>query len=136
MKNMIAIALLILAAGCGSSTSSSAPDATTSGGATYTLALQNYLSWCSVIEQGTSEGSTAAPPLLTVPAGTVVNLSATPSDATFVWGYWVGTDGDTSNSHDTNMTTTVTMSKNKTVQVCCPFAVAAGSTPVPCPPPT
>jgi hypothetical protein len=71
---------------------------------------------------------------MTFPAGTVVNLGAMASASFFVWGYWVGTDGDTSAAHDTSMTTTVTMTASKTVQACCPDAPPAAL--VPCPPPT
>jgi hypothetical protein len=48
-----------------------------------------------------------------------VNLHAAPNGS-FVWGYWMNTDGDTSGSHDQNQTTTVTMSADKKVNVCCP----------------
>jgi hypothetical protein len=104
------------------------------GPATFTLTLENYLSWCSVTEAGTSEGTTATV-TMSFPAGTVVDLNAMAASNVFVWDYWVGTDGDTTATHDTSMSTTVTMTKDKTVQACCPFAVAAGSAPVPCPAP-
>jgi len=137
MKKTIAIGLLILAAGC--SSSSTNPDgsggtggtAANDGATTYTLIMQNYLQWCTVTEQGTSEG-TATPVTMTFPAGTVVNLHAdTASAAAFFWAYWVGTDGDTTTAHDTNMTTTVTMTKDKTIQACCPIVGTAATCPAP-----
>jgi hypothetical protein len=101
------------------------------GGSTATLTLENYLSWCSVTENGTAPSMN--PQTYTVPIGTVINLTGDKASTTFVWGYWVGTDGDTTASHDKSMTTTVTMSKSKTVQACCPFATSPNT---PCPPPT
>lgn len=148
MKKTIAIGLLILAAGC--SSSSTNPDgsggtggtgatggtggqgANGDGAVTYTLIMQNYFNWCTVTEQGTDEG-TVTPVTMTFPAGTVVNLHAdTASAGTFFWAYWVGTDGDTTAAHDTEMTTKVTMTQNKTIQACCPVV----GTPATCPAPT
>jgi hypothetical protein len=63
----------------------------------------------------------------------MVPLSATPASSVFVWGYWVGTDGDTGASHDTAQAATVTMDKSKVVQACCPFASSPST---PCPAPT
>jgi len=91
------------------------------GGATmHTLTLNNTLSWCTVsVNGGTS--STAASRTFMFPAGTVVNLHGDTADSTvFVWGFWTGTDGDTTANHDHNMSTTVTMSSDKTVVACCP----------------
>lgn len=98
------------------------PDAASA--AMVTLTVKNYLSWCSVtIENGSP--SSAASQTVMVPAGSVVHLNAVKLNDTFVFGYWFGTDGDTSAAHDTNMTTTATvMDANKTVQACCPFASA------------
>jgi hypothetical protein len=60
-------------------------------------------------------------PSKTVPDDTVVSLSAQPK-ATFSFGFWIGTDGDKSASHDQNASTQVTVgTKNITVHVCCPF---------------
>jgi len=147
MHKTIGFALLILAAGCSSSsttptgaggTGGQAPNdgaadtlSTADGANTFTLTMENYLSWCTVTEQGTNESSTASV-TMTFPAGTVVNLTAAALNSTFVWGYWVGTAGDTTSTHDTNMTTTVTMTANKTVQACCPIAGDSS----PCLPPT
>jgi hypothetical protein len=106
------------------------------GGATagFTLTIQNYLNWCNVTENGTAYDPPNEAPVMTFPSGTVVHLmGATASSASFLWGYWVGTDGDTTASHDTNMTTTVTMTANKVVQACCPLTSAPTA---PCPAPT
>jgi hypothetical protein len=139
----MAIVLLALAAGCSSSSSNPDGSGGTGGQATggtggqaagdagtFTLKMENYLTWCTVTEQGTPEGTTALV-TMTFPAGTVVNLIGAAASDAFVWDYWRGTDGDTGAAHDTNMTTTVTMTKDKTVQACCPFAVEAGL-PTPC----
>ena len=139
MRKTVAIALLILAAGCSSSSPNPGGGGGAGGGAggqtgnndgaldgtgTFTLKMENYIQWCLVTEQGTDEGTTD-PVTQSFPAGTVVNLHAMP-DTGFVWGYWFGTDGDTTSAHDTNMTTTVTMTKDKTIQACCPITVAEG----------
>lgn len=104
-------------------------DAASDGGVT--LTVQNYLSWCTVAVNG-GGSSTAATQTLDVQPGTVVNLSGDLASATFVWGYWVGTTGDTTAAHDTAKTTTVTVNANKTIQACCPLAAAPNT---PCPPP-
>ena len=131
--------VLLLLVGCGSSYSapSSTPTSTSTGtstsGAGVTLKLEDYLSWCSVsVNQGTA--SADATQTLTVPQGTVVPLTADAASSVFVWGYWVGTDGDTNASHDTGKAATVTMDKSKVVQACCPFA-SSPSTPCPAPTP-
>jgi hypothetical protein len=133
------LAILVLLVGCGSGSSYSTPSdtststSTSTSGAGVTLKLENYLSWCSVsVNQGTA--SADATQTLTVPEGTVVPLSATAASNVFVWGYWVGTDGDTSASHDTAQAAMVTMDKSKVVQACCPFA-SSPSTPCPAPTP-
>jgi hypothetical protein len=97
-----------------------------------TLKLEDYAGWCSVTVNSGTPGT--ADQTLTFPVGTVVHLSGDTASVTlFQWGYWIGTAGDVSVAHDTSMTTTVTMSGDKTVQACCPDK---SSTPVPCPPPT
>jgi hypothetical protein len=120
---MLALALAIVhTAACGSS-SPSAVDA--GGGSDVTLSINNYLAWCTVTEQ-----SEAYMMSMEFPTGTVVNLDAMPVADSFVWGYWTGTDGDTTTAHDTSMSTTVTMTGNKMVQACCPFTTAPST---PCP---
>lgn len=101
------------------------------GNTTVTLTLENYLAWCSVSVDG-GAASTAASRVLQFPKDTVVALSGDKANATFVFGYWVGTAGDTGPSHDTAMMTTVTMDADKTVQACCPFA-SSPNTPCPAP---
>ena len=151
---LIAIATLSLSliAGCGSTTPGSGTGGSVgtggspgTGGATgtggagttgrdgaadgpvlYTLTVQNYLDWCDVTEDGTVY-PLSAPPVMSFPPSTVVNLNATPG-ATFVWGYWTGTDGDKTSGHGKNMTTAVTMTSNKTILACCPFPPPASQT--------
>ncbi len=106
--------VLILALGCGSAKPASGGD---------TLTINNYLSWCNVTVNGGS-GSSAPSQMLTETDGAKITVTATPL-ATFVWGYWQGTDGDAGGaSHDqgtgTDHTTTITMSGNKTIDACCP----------------
>jgi uncharacterized protein YceK len=131
------MAVLVLLVGCGSSYSTpystSTSTSTSTSEAGVTLKLEDYLSWCSVSVNG-AVASTNATQTLTVPQGTMVPLSATAASSVFVWGYWVGTDGDTSASHDTGQAATVTMDKSKVVQACCPFA-SSPSTPCPAPTP-
>ena len=43
------------------------------------------------------------------------------AEAGFVWGYWENTDGHMDGSHDTMMSTTVTVDADTTVHVCCPI---------------
>ena len=143
---LLAFAMLSVpvAAGCGSVTK--APDSGTAGsggstgtggrngsggGATdgpllYTLTVQNYLDWCEVTENGTAYGP-SVPPVMSFASGTVVNLNATAATG-FVWGYWTGTDGDTASAHDKSMSTTVTMTSNKTILACCPLPPPAAQT--------
>ena len=136
MTKIMGILLFLVGVGCGSS--NSAPNSTSTSTSTSTsgeptLKLESYLSWCSVSVNG-GAASTDATQTLTVASGTMVPLSATPSSSVFVWGYWVGTDGDTSASHDTAQAAVVTMDKSKVVQACCPFA-SDPSTPCPAPTP-
>jgi hypothetical protein len=97
------------------------------------LKIENYLNWCSVtVENGAA--STMAVITKSVAAGTTVHLGADTADAaSFVWGYWRGTAGDTGASHDTAKMTTVTVSADKTIQACCPLT---SSPTTPCPDPT
>ena len=67
-----------------------APD--TGSTPTFTLKIENYLSWCSVsINDGAS--NTTATQTMTVAPGTVVKVNGDLANSTFVWGYWYGTDG-------------------------------------------
>ncbi len=101
------------------------------GAAAVTLVIENYLSWCKVSVNG-GAASTAPTQMVTVAPDTVVNLSGDLASSFFVWGYWVGTAGDTTAAHDTGKTTTVKVSADKKVQACCPLASAPNT---PCPPP-
>ncbi len=92
----------------------------------YTLTVQNYLNWCDVTENGTLYAA-GVPPVTSFAPNTVVNLSAAPNYI-FVWGYWTGTDGDKTSAHDMSMATTVTMTSNKTIVVCCPDPPPAAPT--------
>jgi hypothetical protein len=112
---------------CGGTTTST----TVATGSTAALTLDDYLSWCSV-SVGGGPPSMVMSQTLMFPLNTVVSLSADRSSSTFVFGYWVGTAGDTGPSHDTAMATTVTMDRDRTVQVCCPFASSPNT---PCPGP-
>ena len=58
------------------------------GFANFTLAINNYLSWCSVRENGGVSYS----PVASFPDGTIVPLVASPV-ASFYWGYFSGADG-------------------------------------------
>lgn len=124
--------------GSNTDTGSTTTDSGTSGdtgetGGGFTLKVENYLSWCNVGVNGGAANSNAVQ-TITVAPGTTVNLSGDALNATFVWGYWVGTAGDTSATHDTSKSTTVVVDKdNKVVQACCPFASAPTT---PCPPPS
>jgi hypothetical protein len=101
------------------------PDMATSstgdGGGMFTLKLENYISWCALTVNNNAVPIMDVQTLQFAP-NTVVNLSGDKKNATFVWGYWVGTTGDVGPSHDTMMMTTVKMDSDKTVQACCPFA--------------
>ena len=130
-----AILALSLAAGCSSSTgtggSGGSPgtggqDGAADGPVLYTLTVQNYLDWCDVTENGTVY-PVSAPPVMSFAPGTVVNVNAVAATG-FVWGYWTGTDGDTTSAHDTSMTTAVTMTSNRTILACCPFPPPASQT--------
>lgn len=100
--------------------------------ASFTLKIEDYLNWCKVSVNGGAD-STAATQTFSFSSGTVVNLKGDTAGTLFVWGYWTGTAGDTTSSHDTAKTTTVTMTGNKVVQACCPLA---SSPTTPCPAPT
>jgi hypothetical protein len=132
---------LALAAGCGSSgsngtgtggsgatggTTGTGGSGATDGPVMYTLTVNNYLDWCDLTENGTKYPASTPPPM-SFPAGTVVDLNAVPNYI-FVWGYWTGTDGDTTAAHDTSMSTTVTMTSDKAILACCPDPPPAAPT--------
>src|SRR5262249_52379020 len=84
---------------------------------TFTLTIHNTLGWCAVMVNG-GTAFTDATKTFTFPASTKVQLHGDTSSAIyFVWGFWSGTDNG---AHDTNMSTTVTMTSDKSVTACCP----------------
>ena len=85
----------------------------------FTLAIDNFASWCSVSVDG-GVASSASSISNSFPEGKVVSLHAGPISDIFVWGYWTGTDADFG-ANDTNQTTEVTMSADRYVFACCPF---------------
>ena len=87
----------------------------------YVLTIDNFLAWCSVSVDG-GVASANPPPTPFIP-GTIVPLDGQPVSATFIWGYWRFTDVP---GHDTNQHTTVTMTGDHTVFVCCPFTNGTG----------
>jgi hypothetical protein len=82
----------------------------------FTLAIDDILAWCDV---SVNDGApTSAPPASLFEQGRVIPLHGDTANATyFVWGFWTGTDGGAT---DTNQDTTVTMSADKSITVCCP----------------
>ena len=84
-----------------------------------TLTIDNYLSWCNV-EVGNLAPSGGATVTLSERLGSTVFVDANPK-AGFLWGYWTGTDGDTTAAHDKSQLTTVTMTTDKSVLACCPL---------------
>jgi hypothetical protein len=89
----------------------------------FTLHMVNQAAWCTITVNGTKGAAGATPPDTVYAKDTVVTLHADP-DTPFVWGFWLGTDGqtDAGQPHDTNQDATVTMSADKTVEVCCPIS--------------
>ena len=109
----------------GLNTQTVGPDEIFAGGfdpTTFTLAITNYLAWCSISENGSPFS-----PSMSFPRGSVVALHGDAVNGTFVWGYWTGTDADTG-SNDTQKDATVTMSSDRSVLACCPFATSPGMT--------
>jgi hypothetical protein len=124
---LLALSLLSLSLNVGcASNNSPVQDGGGDGPLLYTLTVQNYLDWCDITENGSAYPA-AVPPAMSFAPGTVVHLGAAPNSI-FVWGYWTGTDGDTGAAPDTSMTTTVTMTSNKTVVACCPDPPPAAPT--------
>lgn len=103
-----------------------APDAPPADAKTgFTLRFTNALNWCDLTVDGTKFVA-SAPLDKSYAKDTVVHLHAAPTSATFIWGYWTGTDAVTGTTHDTAQDATVTMSADKTVYVCCPFPNGTG----------
>jgi hypothetical protein len=116
MKRLLASAgFLLLLSHCGSSGGTTPNDAGSNpdGGSGFTLNINDFDNWCTVTVGGN-------PASLVFPPGTVVSLDAV-AHATFVFHYWLGTDGANSgnNGLDPNASTTVTMTGDKDVLACC-----------------
>jgi hypothetical protein len=90
----------------------------------FTLTIDNYINWCSISVDG-GQPSSANPISKSFPQGTVVMLQAAPVLDIFVWGYWTDTDAG---ALDTNQSTQVTMSADRSVLACCPFKPPASQT--------
>ncbi|HET7064279.1 MAG TPA: hypothetical protein VFI49_08360 [Rudaea sp.] len=82
----------------------------------FSLTIDDILAWCDVSVNGGAP--TSAPPASSFEQGRVIPLHGDTANATyFVWGFWTGTDGGAT---DTKMDTTVTMSADRSITVCCP----------------
>ena len=117
IASVVAGALLVVVCHCGSS--SYTPPTPDGGSGALTLAVNDYLNWCTLTVSGTSQASGLVN--YDVDAGAVVGVTAV-ANATFTFHYWLGTDGaNAGNSEkDPNASTTVTMANvNKTVLACC-----------------
>jgi hypothetical protein len=89
--------------------------------APFKLTINNDVAWCSVtIDSGLPDSS------LTIEAsifpGIVAKLHADPVLG-FIWGFWNGTDDG--NGY-TQQDTTVTMTSDRSVEVCCPIPPPTG----------
>lgn len=87
----------------------------------YVLTIDNFLAWCSVSVNGGAATTSPVPTPFT--PGALVPLFGQPASAAFIWGYWRDTDVP---GHDINQSITVTMTSDRTVFVCCPFANGTG----------
>lgn len=115
----------------GSATCSSS---TTNPSDTFSLTVNNFLSWCSLSVTAPANttlpsGATAASNKLTVAKNAVVSLHGEPTTG-FIWAPSVG-KGGWSGEIDAGQNTigkniNVTMSGNKTIGVCCPFPDGSG----------
>jgi len=89
--------------------------------APFTLTINNDVAWCDVtIDGGLPDHSlTIVAPIF---PGIVAQLHADPLLG-FIWGFWNGTDdGDGFTMQDT----TVTMTSDRSVEVCCPIPPPGG----------
>ena len=92
--------------------------------APFNLTITNDVAWCSVtIDGGPPDISGTI--MASIFPGITANLHADPRDG-FIWGFWNGTDdGDGFTMQDT----TVTMTSDRSVEVCCPIPPAQGGHP-------
>lgn len=84
--------------------------------APFTLTITNDVAWCSVTIDGGLPASTGIITASIFP-GIVAQLHADPLPG-FIWGFWNGTDDG--NGY-TVQDTTVTMTSDLGVEVCCPI---------------
>lgn len=88
-------------------------DAGPTDGGSFTLNINNYLSWCTITENGSAFSA-----MKSFPAGSMVALNATPESSSFVWGYWLDIDAGTKS---TTMSITADMTRDTYLLACCPF---------------
>jgi hypothetical protein len=89
--------------------------------AAFTLTINNDFAWCNVtIDDGSPDSSAT----ITAPIfpGIVAKLHADPLLG-FIWGFWSGTDDG---NGFTMQDTTVTMTSDRSVEVCCPIPPPGG----------
>jgi hypothetical protein len=99
------------------------PDA----GPTFSLTIENFDGWCDITANGspfTANNIPMASASKSFPQNSVVELHAGPN-GDFVWGYWTGTD-HVVDGKDPNQSTTLTLSADTTIMVCCP--ISSGTT--------
>lgn len=120
MKRLLILAVAsVMFLHCGSS--SSPPDGGTpqdSGPAGIILSVSNFDVWCTLTVNG--ETQTTQSVNYAFDAGTVVPLTAV-GNPSFTFNFWTDTDGANASNggHDPNASTTVTMTKSKSVLACC-----------------
>jgi hypothetical protein len=87
----------------------------------YALTIDDYVNWCTVTVNRGAPSTDPAPAAAPLVFRCRQDRAAArrPMSSTFVWGYWNGTDAP---DPDTNQNTTVTMTSDRSVFVCCPFA--------------
>jgi hypothetical protein len=115
MKCLLFPAMALLLLCCGSSGRPPGAAATTAPGPCCVLSIDDYLTSCSITENGVPYSASES-----FDVGTVVSLEAAALPG-FAWGYWTGTDG-ANGGQDINFSATVTMNASKSVFACCPSA--------------
>jgi hypothetical protein len=84
--------------------------------APFNLTISNDVAWCSVTIDGGAPDSSGTI-MASIFPGITAQLHAEPLPG-FDWGFWNGTDDG--NGY-TQMDTTVTMTSDRSVEVCCPI---------------
>jgi hypothetical protein len=115
LKLLVTAAFAVLACHCGSSGGTPPPDS--GPPSSYVLAITNYMSWCTITEQGVAFSAS-----MSFAPGTVVALNAIPASSAYKFGYWTNTSDNTAES------TTVTMNGSASVVACCPLVPPAAQT--------